>query len=163
MIDGHVENLEAVMFLLSTQTQVETGYSGCNLIWAAAWQNQQNDCAPSKDSDQPGHPLSLIWVFAVRSMGSEGPKLSSCGQWRLIRLGKCPGWSESLLDAQVILLVLSCGSSFLIQSEYWGAHVIITATMISPADILMTTHEPLYNTVCYNTVTTRFIITRFWL
>ena len=27
-------------------------------------------CAPSKDSDQPGHSLSLIRVFAVRSMGS---------------------------------------------------------------------------------------------
>ena len=37
---------------------------------------QQNDCAPSEDSDQPGHPPSLIRVFAVRSMGSQGPKLS---------------------------------------------------------------------------------------
>ena len=27
--------------------------------------------APSEDSDQPGHPPSLIRVFAVRSMGSE--------------------------------------------------------------------------------------------
>ena len=27
-------------------------------------------CAPSKDSDQPGHLHSLIRVFAVRSMGS---------------------------------------------------------------------------------------------
>ena len=30
---------------------------------------QQNECAPSEDSDQPGHPPSLIRVFAVRSMG----------------------------------------------------------------------------------------------
>ena len=35
-------------------------------IWATTWQNQQNECAPSEDSDQPGHPLSLIKVFAVR-------------------------------------------------------------------------------------------------
>ena len=28
-------------------------------------QNQQNGCAPSEDSDQPGHPPSLIRVFAV--------------------------------------------------------------------------------------------------
>ena len=28
--------------------------------------NQQSDCAPSEDSDQPGHPPSLIRVFAVR-------------------------------------------------------------------------------------------------
>ena len=34
--------------------------------WAAKWQNQQNECAPSEDSDQPGHPPSLIRVFAVR-------------------------------------------------------------------------------------------------
>ena len=34
--------------------------------WAATCQNQQNECAPSEDSDQPGHPPSLIRVFAVR-------------------------------------------------------------------------------------------------
>ena len=28
--------------------------------WATTWQNQQSDCAPSEDSDQPGHPPSLI-------------------------------------------------------------------------------------------------------
>ena len=32
----------------------------------AAWQNQKITCAPSKDSDQPGHQPSLIRVFAVR-------------------------------------------------------------------------------------------------
>ena len=35
-------------------------------IRAASWQNHQNDCAPSEDSDQHGHPPSLIRVFAVR-------------------------------------------------------------------------------------------------
>ena len=34
--------------------------------WAASWQNQQSECAPSEDSDQPEHPPSLIRVFAVR-------------------------------------------------------------------------------------------------
>ena len=34
--------------------------------WATSWQNQQCGCAPSQDSDQPGHPPSLIRVFAVR-------------------------------------------------------------------------------------------------
>ena len=28
--------------------------------WAMTWQNQQCGCAPSEDSDQPGHPPSLI-------------------------------------------------------------------------------------------------------
>ena len=27
-------------------------------------------CAPNKDSDQPGHPPSLIRIFDVRSVGS---------------------------------------------------------------------------------------------
>ena len=39
---------------------------GITATWAASWQNQQNQCAPSEDSDQPGHPPSLIRVFAVR-------------------------------------------------------------------------------------------------
>ena len=30
----------------------------------------ENDCLPSEDSDQPGHPPSLIRVFTVRFMGS---------------------------------------------------------------------------------------------
>ena len=36
------------------------------IIWASTWQNQRCGCAPSEDSDQPGHPPSLIRVFAVR-------------------------------------------------------------------------------------------------
>ena len=39
--------------------------------------------APSEDSDQPGHPPSLIRVFAVRSMGTLGPTVASGGQRRL--------------------------------------------------------------------------------
>ena len=34
--------------------------------WATSWQNQQCGRAPSDDSDQSGHPPSLIRVFAVR-------------------------------------------------------------------------------------------------
>ena len=49
---------------------------------------------PSEDSDQPGHPPSLIRVFAVRSMGSWGTNVSSCGQQRL--------WSD-WADAQADL------------------------------------------------------------
>ena len=33
--------------------------------------NQQNDCLPSEDSDQLGHPPSLIRVFAVRSIAKD--------------------------------------------------------------------------------------------
>ena len=77
------------------------------LIRTTSWQNQQNDCAPSEDSDQPGHPPSLIRGFAVRSMRSWGPNVSSCGQWRL--------WSDWLIwvfaGRTCHLLVLSWGSS----------------------------------------------------
>ena len=37
----------------------------CNEMWVASWQNQRNDCAPSEDSEQPGHPPSLIRAFTV--------------------------------------------------------------------------------------------------
>ena len=47
-----------------------TGARMQDSIWATTWQNQQNECASSEDSDQPGHPPSLIRVFAVHSMGS---------------------------------------------------------------------------------------------
>ena len=77
------------------------------LKWAASWQNQQNECAPSEDSDQPGHPPSLIRVFAVHSIGSLGPKVSSCGQRRL-----WSDWADVFAGRTVILLVLSWGGSF---------------------------------------------------
>ena len=38
---------------------------------------------PSEDSDQPGHPPSLIRVFDVRSRGNLGPSFASGGQRRL--------------------------------------------------------------------------------
>ena len=49
-----------------TETVAVTGSWHTKVIWAMTWQNQQSDCAPSEDSDQPGHPPSLIRVFAVR-------------------------------------------------------------------------------------------------
>ena len=40
-----------------------------------------------------------------------GPRLPMKGIAKTqIRLGRCPGWSEFLLDTQVILLVLSCSN-----------------------------------------------------
>ena len=67
-------------------------------IWAASWQNQQNDCAPSEDSDQSGHPPSLIRVFAVREDSDQS--------------GIRPVWSEVSLSAQWIAKdtsFISCG------------------------------------------------------
>ena len=47
-------------------TYILLSYDLAVIKWAASWQNQSNGCAPSEDSDQPGHPPSLIRVFAVR-------------------------------------------------------------------------------------------------
>ena len=49
----------------STDPLFESYHADKN-VWAATWQNQQNGCASSEDSDQPGHLPSLIRVFAVR-------------------------------------------------------------------------------------------------
>ena len=53
----------------------------------------QMACAPSEDSDQPRHSPSLIRVFASSLFFMRTAKT-------LIRLGGCPGWSESALGAQ---------------------------------------------------------------
>ena len=48
-------------------------------------------CAPSEDSDQPGHPPSLIRIFAVRVKKDLVLSYPLSAQRRLIRLGGCPG------------------------------------------------------------------------
>ena len=59
----------------------------------------------------------------------------------LIRLGGCPGWSESLLGAQVVLLVLSCGGSIII-SKYtrvtvleFGVQYTVSFTNVVPGNM----------------------------
>ena len=55
-------------------------------------------------------PCSLIRVFAVHMKKHWLPTERKAKT--LIRLGRCPGWSESSLGAQARLLVLSCCVSF---------------------------------------------------
>ena len=85
--------------------------------WAASWQNQQNDFAPSNDLDQLGHPPSLIRVFAVRMKKAWVLSYPLSAWQRLIRLGGCTGWSESSLGAHAASLVLSWGSTNVMFSE----------------------------------------------
>ena len=68
-------------------------------------------CAPSEDSDQPGHPpvWSGLSLSAWRTRGSLASHWAQATT--LIRVG----WSESSLGAQFILLVLSCTGSFRMQ------------------------------------------------
>ena len=81
-------------------------------------------CAPSEDSDQPGHPPSLISQHCPPE-AKVGPKLPIERTAKtLIRLGGCPGWSESSLGTKVILFVFSWGGSkcFFLESTY-AAHI----------------------------------------
>ena len=57
--------------------------SGVVCKWAASWQNQQNDCAPSENSDQPGQTPSLIRVFAVRMKKAWVLSYPLSAQWNL--------------------------------------------------------------------------------
>ena len=65
--------------------------------------------------------LRSTWASAQSDQSFRCPREESLGPWlpfertakTLIRLGWCPGWSESLLGAQVILCVLSCGGSYM--------------------------------------------------
>ena len=64
---------------------------------------------PAKD--RPTHPPSLISLRChMKKARVLGYPLSA--QRRLIRLGGCPGWSESSLGAHITLLVLSWGGSY---------------------------------------------------
>ena len=73
--------------------------------------NQQSECAPSKDSDQPGHPPSLIRVFAVRM--KKAWVLSY--HWALSEESDQTGWMPRLIwvfaGRTLTLLVLSRGGS----------------------------------------------------
>ena len=74
--------------------------------------------APSDDSDQPGYPPSLIRVFAVRSMGSWGPNVSSCGLRRL--------WSD-WADAQADLCLRWAHMPFCLLCHA-AAHIMLRET-----------------------------------
>ena len=76
-------------------------------IRAATWQNQQNECAPSEDSDQPGHPSSLITVFACAQWVAKNPSFLHADR----EDSDQTGWMRLIwvfAGRPAILLVLSC-------------------------------------------------------
>ena len=105
-------------------------------------------CMPSEDSDQPGHPPSLIRVFAVGFTGRWRPRPSSGWQRRL--------WSDS---DHVILLVLLCSSSdneytsvplFLHYATHYNAVLVITRSGLGSQMVIFQyffIKLSLYNTV----------------
>ena len=74
---------------------------------------------------QQNDPYAQQRLGSVRA-SAQSDQSSLCTQWvatqdvfmptakTLIRLGGCPGGSESSMATQVILLVLSCGGSYVI-------------------------------------------------
>ena len=59
-----------VMYLVFRWNMSWKGSFTKSYIYAMTWLKQQNEYAPSEDSDQPGHPPSLIRVFGVCSVGN---------------------------------------------------------------------------------------------
>ena len=87
--------------------------------WAVTWQNQQSDCVPSEDSDQPWHPPSLIRVFAVPMKKAWVLSYPLSAQRRLWsahskdsdHTGRLPRLIWVFAGCTHILLVLSCRGS----------------------------------------------------
>ena len=79
--------------------------------WAASWQNQQNDlCAQwrFRSAWASAHSDQGLCCCHEEALGLKLPTEHTAKI--LIRLGGWPGWSESLLGAQVTLLFLSCAA-----------------------------------------------------
>ena len=87
--------------------------------WAAAWQNQQNDvCTQRRLSIRP------VWsVFAVRMKKPWVLSYPLSTQWRLIRLGGCPGWSVFAGPTRhfvgFVMQWLTCQSSTVMVLIFW--------------------------------------------
>ena len=101
--------------LLAKLAQQTSRHHGSSML---PWQNQLNDLCvhrrlrsawASAWSDQSVHCLQ------EDALGSLLP--IKCTAKTLIRLGGCPGWSESSLGAHANLLVLSCSGSVWLEAE----------------------------------------------
>ena len=80
--------------------------------WAATRQNQQSDCAPSEDSDQPGHPPSDQHLRCPHEE-SLGPQLPIERIAKTDQTGRIPRLIWVFPERTATLLVLSCcGSNF---------------------------------------------------
>ena len=92
----------------------KNGYRNSKMIWARAWQNQQNDLCTR------WRPRSA-WALAHSDQSSlctlglaKDPRLLHADSKGSNQIGQMPSWSKSSLGAQAILLVLSCSGSFVI-------------------------------------------------
>ena len=78
------------------------------IIWAASWQNQQCACAPSEDSDQPGHQsLRCPHEKKLESLSTHWARSEDSDQTR-----RMPRLIWVFAGRTLTLLVLSRGCSF---------------------------------------------------
>ena len=88
-----------------------TGTSS-TVIWASTWQNQQNECAPSEDSDQPG--IRPVWsessLFA--QWVAKDPSFLHADSEDSDQTGRMPRLIWVFARRTLILLVLSCRGSY---------------------------------------------------
>ena len=93
------------------------------VTWTASWQNQQNDCEPSEDSDQPGHPPSLIRVRSAWASAQSDQSIRCALNGYLRTQGFIMRTMKTLirLGAHATLLVLSWGGSheFTEKINFW--------------------------------------------
>ena len=87
-------------------------------------------CAPSEDSDHPGHPPSLIRVFAVRMKKAWVLSYPMSAHGRL-----WSDWADAQSDlslrwAHIILLVLSWGGSFWNLTLLWRRNGVNLTTKL---------------------------------
>ena len=88
----------------------------CKLLHLSrTWQNQQNECAPSEDSDEPGYPSSLIRIFAVRMKKPWVLSYPLSAQRRLWSDWGMPRLIWVFAGRTLILLVLTCHGSSIFQ------------------------------------------------
>ena len=78
--------------------------------WAATWQNQQSECAPSEDSDQPGYPPSLISLRCALN-GQLRAQAFFMRTAKTDQFGRMPRLIWVIAGRTTILLVLSWGGS----------------------------------------------------
>ena len=133
------------LYLLSVPLQGNCGsfiYCAKENIWATPLQNQQNECSPSEDSDQPWHPPSLIRVFIVRTMGSQGPSFLHVDSEDSDQTGQMPRLIWVFAGHTVTLLFLSCRSSFL-----KAVSTLETVSARAKCNTCIITYNKIFNTL----------------
>ena len=133
------------------------------IIWAATWQNRKCGCAPSEDSDQPGHPPSLIRVFAVRMKKAWALSYPLSAQRRLWSdwANAQPDWSD-WVDAQPDLSLRWAHTHFVgfVMSQLMYSVSLSTPTYLPsylPTTIYLSIYLSIYLYTCLSLPTYHYL------